>query len=294
MKNNSFISHYNSTFDSRYKFTAKELDNETNYNYFGARYGACPAESGNSDVSVWLSVDPMSDERSWLSPYNYCQLNPLGRVDPSGALDDGFVVDLEGEIARVDNTGGNKFDVIYNKADYKAGKRDYDKTGTKNGIQVDRGEVSNFQSTPIKNLDGVQTGSLSNCEVKTEDVADKLFIFLADNTTVEWQNNNFTSPDGKSVNVIATSKEYGTITGGCQLDKSYMRKGYTLNKNTHSHPYDYNNGGEVSGFYGNTSGFGEGDFGVKQILQNFETKSGTQPGANAKFSMYWRGNVYPY
>ena len=25
-------------FDTRYKFTAKELDNETSYTYFGARY----------------------------------------------------------------------------------------------------------------------------------------------------------------------------------------------------------------------------------------------------------------
>jgi len=83
-----FISQRNieaeSDFDSRYKFTAKELDNETNYNYFGARYY-------DSDVSIWLSVDPMADHRSWLSPYNYCQLNPLGRVDPSGALDELYI-----------------------------------------------------------------------------------------------------------------------------------------------------------------------------------------------------------
>jgi RHS repeat-associated protein len=44
-----FISQRNSTFDSRYKFTAKELDNETNYTYFGARYY-------DSDLSIWLSV----------------------------------------------------------------------------------------------------------------------------------------------------------------------------------------------------------------------------------------------
>jgi len=65
---------------------------------FGARYGACPAESGNSDVSIWLSVDPMADHRSWFSPYNYCQLNPLGRVDPSGALDDWFENELTGDV----------------------------------------------------------------------------------------------------------------------------------------------------------------------------------------------------
>ncbi len=74
-----FISQRNSTFDSRYKFTAKELDNETQYTYFGARYY-------DSDISIWLSasversrnVDPMAQERPWLSPYNYCQWNPVG------------------------------------------------------------------------------------------------------------------------------------------------------------------------------------------------------------------------
>jgi hypothetical protein len=36
----------------------------------------------------WLSVDPMAKERSWLSPYNFVQNNPISRVDPTGALDD--------------------------------------------------------------------------------------------------------------------------------------------------------------------------------------------------------------
>ena len=51
-----------------------------------------------TETYIWLSVDPMSDERSWLSPYNYCQLNPLGRVDPSGALDDWFENELTGDV----------------------------------------------------------------------------------------------------------------------------------------------------------------------------------------------------
>jgi len=83
----TWIDQQSGSFDSRYKFSAKELDDETQYSYFGARYY-------DSDLSVWLSVDPMSDARSWISPYNYCQWNPVGRVDPSGALDgDYFAVD---------------------------------------------------------------------------------------------------------------------------------------------------------------------------------------------------------
>jgi RHS repeat-associated protein len=72
-----FVSQRNCEFDSRYKFTAKELDNETSYTYFGARYY-------DSDLSVWLSVDPMSDKYPSLSPYIYSANNPIIYVDPDG------------------------------------------------------------------------------------------------------------------------------------------------------------------------------------------------------------------
>ena len=72
-----FVSQRNSEFDSRYKFTAKELDNETSYTYFGARYY-------DSELSVWLSVDPMSNKYPSLSPYCYSADNPVVLVDPNG------------------------------------------------------------------------------------------------------------------------------------------------------------------------------------------------------------------
>ena len=64
-------------FDTRYKFTAKELDNETNYTYFGARYY-------DSELSGWLSVDPMSDKYLSTSAYMYCLGNPVKLIDPNG------------------------------------------------------------------------------------------------------------------------------------------------------------------------------------------------------------------
>ena len=57
--------------------SGKEKDSETGYHYFGARYY-------NSDLSIWLSVDPMSDKYPSLSPYNYCAWNPMRLVDPNG------------------------------------------------------------------------------------------------------------------------------------------------------------------------------------------------------------------
>ena len=60
-----------------YTFSAKEKDSETSLSYFGARYYT-------SDLSVWLSVDPMSAKYPSLSPYTYCADNPVKLVDPNG------------------------------------------------------------------------------------------------------------------------------------------------------------------------------------------------------------------
>ncbi|MCD6100142.1 MAG: DNRLRE domain-containing protein, partial [Candidatus Marinimicrobia bacterium] len=63
-----------------YKFTEKELDNETDFYYFGARYY-------DPEVGRWLSVDPLAEKNYWLSPYVYCRNNPISRIDPDGAED---------------------------------------------------------------------------------------------------------------------------------------------------------------------------------------------------------------
>jgi len=67
----------NSTWNASYTFSGKEKDVETGYSYFGARYYDC-------DLSIWLSVDPMSDKYPSMSPYTYCANNPVILVDPDG------------------------------------------------------------------------------------------------------------------------------------------------------------------------------------------------------------------
>ena len=59
-------------------FTGKEKDPETGYSYFGARY------LEHELMSMWLSVDPMSDKYPSISPYAYCAWNPVKLVDPEG------------------------------------------------------------------------------------------------------------------------------------------------------------------------------------------------------------------
>ena len=66
-----------SAYNERFKFTGKERDRESGYDYFGARYYS-------SSFSHWLSVDPLADKYPYISPYAYCNWNPIKYVDPNG------------------------------------------------------------------------------------------------------------------------------------------------------------------------------------------------------------------
>ena len=68
---NTFVA--NLTFD----FCCENPYNEILYHYFGARYY-------DSDLSIWLSVDPLAGKYPNLSPYVYCANNPINMVDPNG------------------------------------------------------------------------------------------------------------------------------------------------------------------------------------------------------------------
>ncbi len=84
------------TANSTYTFSAKEKDSETGLSYFGSRYYS-------SDLSVWLSVDPMSDKYPSLSPYTYCADNPVKLVDPNG--EDVWIVGEDGQRYQYKNDG---------------------------------------------------------------------------------------------------------------------------------------------------------------------------------------------
>ncbi len=74
--------------NAKYKFTSKERDVETGYDYFaclpkserrrqGARYY-------DSRIGRWLQVDPLFEKHPDFSPYNYVLNNPLKLIDPDG------------------------------------------------------------------------------------------------------------------------------------------------------------------------------------------------------------------
>ena len=73
-----FVNERISSYNERFTFTGKERDSETGYSYFGARFYDSDLMTG------WLSIDPMADKFPNISPYNYCNWNPVIIKDPNG------------------------------------------------------------------------------------------------------------------------------------------------------------------------------------------------------------------
>ena len=78
--------------DDKYKFTGKERDTETGYDYFGARFY-------ESRLGRWLQVDPLADKYPGWNPYNYCLNNPLKFVDKEGSAVFFYMFEVRGVLS---------------------------------------------------------------------------------------------------------------------------------------------------------------------------------------------------
>ncbi|MCR4828827.1 MAG: hypothetical protein K5864_05120 [Bacteroidales bacterium] len=95
-------------------FTGKELDLETGYSYFGARY------LENTLTTLWLSVDPMADKYPSISPYAYCAWNPLKLVDPDGE-EVNPIFSTEGKLLGTDDEGYGGEAIVMDKSKFQQG-----------------------------------------------------------------------------------------------------------------------------------------------------------------------------
>jgi RHS repeat-associated protein len=78
---------------NKYLYNGKMMQDEMGLGWYdyGARFY-------DPVLARWHSVDPLADQRSWVSPYSYCQNNPIIRTDPTGALDDWYMNEKTGEL----------------------------------------------------------------------------------------------------------------------------------------------------------------------------------------------------
>jgi hypothetical protein len=142
--------------------------------------------------------------------YSNCLNNPLKYTDPSGWLIDGYTVDKDGNIERVERIADN-FDVIYTKENWNSGKKD-------KSIIIDKHILKNIninQSYITKNLKTGKSERINYNQylVKGDNEAFEMFNFLQENTNVECGLTIFGYEGTGAPNFIITSNEKGREVG---------------------------------------------------------------------------------
>jgi RHS repeat-associated protein len=223
-----------------YKFNGKELDAETGLYYYGARYYT-------PEIGIWLSVDPLSDERPSLSPYNYCQLNPVMRVDPTGMLDDEFGVTSTGEVKLLKRKSGDhelyKLDNNGKKVDVNGdGKMsegtDFVKFGRKDVKSAIRFNIS------IIGDEHRETGrSFGNrADFSNQESAENIFNFITcQKNTDTWKTDvEYSLADlekgNNRISLLTTGRSSESAIGSRNHVLKNTDKGFRLTRHIHNHP----------------------------------------------------------
>ena len=227
-----------------YKYNGKEFDGKKGVNLYD--YGARHYDAALGRLTT---VDPLAEKYYPMSPYVYCGNNPIRYIDPTGMFYTGFAIDKNGYIQKVNNEGGDEYDVIYNKSKYSSQTRkDYDTSGNKTGIKISKGILNEQAGSKnmsdktirgsINDTEGHKVGEYANhsYEVKSDKEALSLMNFMDKNTNVEWGNTLMKDMQGNFINLLSTSHDVNTIKVGSFQVNKYIRRGFQIIRADHIHP----------------------------------------------------------
>ena len=168
------------------------------------------------------NVDPAFAVKPWMSSYHAFSNKPIYNIDPNGALDDGYTVDDDGNFTKVDDTGGDDYDVIYANDDHVNPI-----IGESKAQRVDKNIINCPQTYPSTNRKG-EPETAKIYDFSNSENAQEVFKFLNKNTDVEWS-----VAGGKERNILVTQNNASCVMNA----HVYLRNhGFIVDYGFHNHP----------------------------------------------------------
>ena len=213
-----------------YLYNGKELQKDFGLDWYdyGARFY-------DAVLGRWYVPDALASDAPAWSPYRYGFNNPVNITDPDGNFEDGYTIDKDGYVQRVDNTGGDEYDVLYTKADYEKAKASGERNSSGNPEPDNQVTVDDTDILPSLEGNKIEGNSVAVTGNKKD--AFNVFHFVSNNTDAEWNISGYVT-NGKKDYVLQTSHETGWITNLGKVRKELGFDLYNQNFDIHSHPHD--------------------------------------------------------
>jgi len=219
--------HAGGDFATRYKFNSKELDPQTGYYYYGARYY-------DLVVSRWLSVAPLAEKYPGITPYNYTLNNPIILTDRDGR-DTVWIDQKKGYWLQHVKAKGNDVFIILSDDNKEVNRLELPENSLER-LDTWAGEYGDERT-------GETSNGIDIYRIRGDKNAKKLFEFLANNTKVEWGWWQTGAPKIGELNFLTTARLSARESGGAVIFSKMLAYGYTLRQHVHSHPRsDYPSG----------------------------------------------------
>lgn len=169
-------------------------------------------------IPMFIQVDPLAEKYYRISPYVYCENNPVNAIDPYG--EDIWEINANGTVMnRIEDTNYDIFYILDENRE-RTGNKMVFKYGTIRGYeQKENGKGEKYDVYSIQG----------------DDNTTKLFEFLANNTSVEWSEAFVGAPGDFSNNYITTSFNKNSNVGMYSFYIDIL-KYENIREMNHSHP----------------------------------------------------------
>jgi len=180
------------SYDNKWKFNGKELDDATGMYYYGARYY-------DPRISIFVSVDPLAE--STFEPYSYVGNNPIMFTDPTGMSKNGVDGDYYSRSGQYLGSDGKKDNRVY-VADSV--------TKNKEGVVT---EAQNANELPMSHSKFQTTSAIVKHEGVTNDSDEYLWIAHTANNNAKESNSNLYSKLMSGYSSVAKADKVPLSTG---------------------------------------------------------------------------------
>ncbi|MDH5382117.1 MAG: hypothetical protein OEW75_14775 [Cyclobacteriaceae bacterium] len=250
-----------------YLYNGKEMQDELDLGWMD--YGA---RMYDGSIGRWHVIDLMIEKHYNSTPYAYVYNNPIGFKDDFGL--DTLLVDKNGRFAENKLKGGDK-DVIIkvSKKDVKNNTLRKNKDGSlKGSYRVSEG----FEAGSVHTASTAE----GTIVVTTNEQAEDVFNFLADNTVVEFSRIEFTAFENLNNQITTSHSQNSDSYGSLSVREIIKNENKKLISHTHSH---LNSNQPIPSTPEHTKGSKTGDTGAYQAW------SEKQSGTTIKFYIRYNG-----